>query len=324
MDYDGLGVFFYPIVLSITEKERINNRDSEWSKPPHYKTRKIVLDHSLEDNTRIVVTDDGFVGIFKDIITDALDILNTIFATGITFGVGSAYGRERDLCKFTLTGDGTYLQLDEIGGPLERNMFSFQRDDDSKFFKWRGVKFGTKLGRMVISIQDIKEVLDKSYNYLAIKDSKKHIYQDLLLLLDGYTLFYSDAFRGAYIYGWMIIETVIDHLWKEYVTTLKISSDDKKNLDSSQWTTYHKIEVLFALEKIDPKYRNLLKRLRKKRNDIIHEKETASRREAFECLRLAAVTTPNRMLGNTDIFHDPKEKQMVKILDRMKSENNTI
>lgn len=61
---DGIGAFFYPIVLSITEKERLAN--SELCKPPGHGIRKIVLDHNLKDNTRVVVTDDGFVGVFKD------------------------------------------------------------------------------------------------------------------------------------------------------------------------------------------------------------------------------------------------------------------
>ena len=164
---------------------------------------------------------------------------------------------------------------------------------------------------------DIKKVLDRSYHYLTTKDSKENLYNDLLLGLEGYSLFYRDAFKAAYLYGWMVIETVIDRIWKEYVTALKISSDDKKNLKySSQWTVHHKTEVLFASKSIDPRHRDLLKGLRKKRNDIVHEKQTVSPEEAFRCLRLATVTTLNRMLGNTDIFHDPKETQLVKMWDR--------
>jgi hypothetical protein len=56
MGYDGLGAewigaFFYPIVLSITEKERLTNQDSEIGKPPGHQIRKIVLDHNLKENT---------------------------------------------------------------------------------------------------------------------------------------------------------------------------------------------------------------------------------------------------------------------------------
>jgi hypothetical protein len=95
MEYGGMGAFFYPVVLAITEKERIDIHDREYTKPPGYKIRRVVINYRFEDNTRIVITDDGFVGIFKETTAEVLNILNTIFATGITFGLGSAFARER-------------------------------------------------------------------------------------------------------------------------------------------------------------------------------------------------------------------------------------
>ena len=155
-------------------------------------------------------------------------------------------------------------------------------------------------------------MLDRCYDYLVIKDSDSNLYGDIMLALEGYTLYYTEAFRGAYVYGWMIIEAVIDQIWKEYVTTLKISSDDKKKLkESSQWTAHHQIEILFALKKIDLTNRNFLTKLRKKRNDVIHDKEAVEPHEAFGCLRLAIVMTLNRMKGNADIFHDPRGDSLV-------------
>jgi hypothetical protein len=177
---------------------------------------------------------------------------------------------------------------------------------------------GENNSRRPIPIEAIKKVLV----YRVVRSSEGTVYDGLLLALEGYTLFYREALRAAYLYGRMIVETGIDRMWKEYVTSLKISSDDKSNLkDSGRWTIQHKTEVLFASQEIHPKYRDLLKRLRKKRNDIMHEKQAVSRREAFGCLRVATVTTLNRVSGNTDIFHDPKEKQLVEEWDRIESES---
>jgi hypothetical protein len=143
--------------------------------------------------------------------------------------------------------------------------------------------------------------------------------------LDGYTLYFRHAFNGAYVYGWMILETVIDRIWKEYVTTLKISSDDKKkDKESSQWTTQHYIEILFALTKINLIERNLLTKLRKKRNDVMHNRKIVHHDEAFWCLRLAAVTSLNRMLGNANIFHDPDENPLVEVWNCDKGLLNSI
>jgi hypothetical protein len=307
MDYDGMGAFFYPGILSITDKVKINYPDSELSKPPRYGTRKVVLDHSLQNNQRIVVSDDGFIGIFEKGLAETLKILNTIFATGITFGVGSEFVIERDLLHFKLTNNNSYLQLRENRGPSERNMFFFKRDSDSELNKWRS--YNT---RHVVPINSVKKMLDRSCDYLATEDRNIDLYQDLLLVLEGYSLYYRQAFSGAFVYGWMILETVVYHIWKEYVNTLKISSKDKKRLkESSQWTSQHYIDVLFALKKLTLIERNLLTKLRKKRNDVMHNKKTANNDESFWCLRLAAVTTLNRMLGDLNIFHDPMENPLV-------------
>jgi hypothetical protein len=45
---------------------------------------------------RIIATDDGFVGIFEKSTINAIRILNIIFATGISFGIGSEFVREKD------------------------------------------------------------------------------------------------------------------------------------------------------------------------------------------------------------------------------------
>lgn len=129
MDTDGLGAFFYPVLLTITDKNPVNfyedTQDSEVSKSPSYGIRKIVLDYTLKNDMRIVVTDDGFIGVFGETIENALRILNTIFATGITFGLGNEIIRRRDLCKFALIGDGSRIQLEQIG---QRETKAYQID----------------------------------------------------------------------------------------------------------------------------------------------------------------------------------------------------
>ena len=57
-----------------------------------------------------MVTDDGFIGIFEENACNVLKILNTIFAIGITFGVGSEFVREKDLWRFKLIEDGSYIE----------------------------------------------------------------------------------------------------------------------------------------------------------------------------------------------------------------------
>jgi hypothetical protein len=73
MDYAGIGAFFYPFILGITEE---NTLDDLLTKPPSFEIRKIVIDHKLKNNMRIIATDDGFIGIFEKSTVNSLRILN--------------------------------------------------------------------------------------------------------------------------------------------------------------------------------------------------------------------------------------------------------
>jgi hypothetical protein len=114
MDYDGIGAFFYqpPIMITENKGEQLSK-----SKSPGYRIRKIALSHHLKNGIGIAATDDGFLGLFEHNITYVLKIIKTIFATGITWGLGSEYVREQDLCRFSLVKDGSYIHLDPMGGP---------------------------------------------------------------------------------------------------------------------------------------------------------------------------------------------------------------
>lgn len=90
--------------------------------------------------------------------------------------------------------------------------------------------------------------------------------------------------------------------------------------ESSQLTPHHHIEMLFALNKIDLTNRNFLTKLRTKRNDVIHKRINVNPDEAHWCLRLAMVMILNRMLGNANIFHDPKGNALVQMWNCSKEE----
>ncbi|MFL6442074.1 MAG: hypothetical protein ACJ702_08970 [Nitrososphaeraceae archaeon] len=52
--------------------------------------------------------------------------------------------------------------------------------------------------------------------------------------------------------------------------SLQRSKNDKAALkDHRSWTSHHHIEMLSEIRKIDPTVRNLLNKLRKKRNEIV-------------------------------------------------------
>ena len=98
----------------------------------------------------------------------------------------------------------------------------------------------------------------------------------------------------------MLIETFVDQVWEEYIESLQRSKQDKQALkDHRSWTTQHHIEMLSEIGRINPTVRNLLNKLRKKRNDVVHNRESVTDDESYSCLRVAIVIIVNRM-------NDPK------------------
>ena len=123
-----------------------------------------------------------------------------------------------------------------------------------------------------------------------------NLHNDLMLLFEGYTLYYKDAFVGSFLYGWMIVETFLARLWDEYVDSLDRTRNDKDALtDFRSWTSYRYIEMLSVLEIITGETRDILNRSRKKRNEVVHERKEVDRQEAYDCLDMARKILRNRI-----------------------------
>lgn len=97
-----------------------------------------------------------------------------------------------------------------------------------------------------------------------------------------------------------MIENFLGKIWNEYVDSTSRSKKDKATLkDHNRWTTYHHIEMLSAVGKMDETTRDLMHRLRKKRNSIIHERHEVNEKETHDCLVVSDRIVRNR-------FYDPK------------------
>jgi len=119
----------------------------------------------------------------------------------------------------------------------------------------------------------------------------------MVLLFEGYTLSYKGGYTAGYLFGWMIIETFISKIWKDYVESNKTKIDKKNLLDTNRWTTSHYIEILSLTNKMEEQVRELIHNLRKKRNKIVHEKITVDEKEALKCLNIARTILWNRIFN---------------------------
>src|SRR5207342_1375754 len=55
------------------------------------------------------------------------------------------------------------------------------------------------------------------------------LHDDLMLVFGALTQFHNKEYRAAYVYAWIMIEDFISSLWKEYITNLERSEDERKS-----------------------------------------------------------------------------------------------
>lgn len=274
----GFGSFFYPTVITV------NDISSALGKTLERHTRKVVLKYTFNEK-QLFVTDDGFVCLMVAQAEDALTQLNTIFATGIAWGIMNEKIISKDLCRCSLK-NGTNIMITDYYIPSERVMFSLQRDEaGEKLSEWK------EYPRRLVNLDTCKGILHMAYWFTL----NPNLHNDLMLLFEGYSLYYKDAFVGAFLYGWMIVETFLARLWDEYVDSRDRKNNDKRALkDFRSWTSYHHIEMFCILGIMAPETRDLFNNLRRKRNQVVHDRIEVNKLEAYNCLNVARKILRNR------------------------------
>ena len=125
----GKGVFFYP-PIAITDDGVSNTLEPS----PKHKRRKIVLNFTLSDDIRILVTDDGFLcPITKKNDEEMQEFLNTIFATFTTKFTMSQMMVKEDFGYFTWIEGSDFVDIGYTKYGSLRNYFESERDDEFEF-----------------------------------------------------------------------------------------------------------------------------------------------------------------------------------------------
>lgn len=279
--FEGVGAFFYPPIAVVRGSSTLGNIQ-------RYGKRHVNVRVDVNRTSSFIATDDGFIGTLLLDEEKAFEVLNTLFAImSLTWGIPGFVLTKDDLSTFTYSPKEWSLDIHIVKPQVERNMFSFMRDNEVTYPIWRFIPM-----RTAITSDQFRTMVFQGYLVLS---RHQELNRDLLLLFEGYTLLSKGALNGAYLYGWMMIETFLDELWGQYVDSLNRSKKEKKSLKHHDgWTSYNQIEVFSLLERIDPDSRVLLNRLRKTRNDIVHKRRNVSVDEANECLGSAFRILRNR------------------------------
>lgn len=224
---------------------------------------EVVLRKSFSDD-EILVTQDGLILMQIKNTKKIRDVLNTIF------GVGSFYRRQwrslqgKELVSVAITKHGTQTTSAQFATRRAQLLFNEQLPRNVE----RGV-IGSK------SLEQIIEVAEEVYKEDGLREK-------IILHLQAETHLYDYEHTASFLLNWNIIEQqIIDilnpHLRDEY----EVNHPRRSNItDSRNWFISHLLEVAEITNAITEDEYSQLDDFRSKRNNIVHDMETASENQA--------------------------------------------
>jgi len=314
----GFGAFLHPPSLFYYEGKReqpkllaVKGRKKPQSSGPNYEIiedpvkRKIACDYTSEDDFQVLVTEDGFVGVITASKKKAFDYLNVLFATLNTKFCRARYITPKDLVLFFWEEPNKFLEINLQRTFSLRNLFELKRDSEESFPDWE------RWPRQEIGTLFMRNMLGFSYRFYK----NENIKTDLQLIGEASGMYFDGHFSSGFLSSWIVVESILERLWQDYVATLERTKDERNALKNpNSWSVNNFIEVFSFLGKLDEDNRKCLSKLRKLRNDIVHKKKrNVTHEEVWNCLNVAICMVYNQ-LNQTNPFEDVKYTKQ-KIVD---------
>jgi len=235
-----------------------------------------------------VINEDGFIAIGEEDILKATRMLNEIMATGLLSGLPSFAIRELEVSDAEIDPSNLAITSRGIRTVSLRTQL---------FYDFPFKKSAVPIDRIEVEKDKLVRLIQRA----------EHISQDpdmadfSVFLLDAYTFLQSSEYTQSFMISWIIIEKHMSWLWEKFLREEGIThSRRKKMMNSTYWTLDFVLETLNLAGRLSPdEYEDLMK-LKKKRNDIVHEGERVSHREAKTCFKAARGIVQTRIgLTNT-------------------------
>ncbi|MFQ5981199.1 MAG: hypothetical protein ACE5OZ_23910 [Candidatus Heimdallarchaeota archaeon] len=242
----------------------------------------------------------------------ALKILNELMALIVIFGeMKTRVIREYELGKGTL--DIKEGKIKQWTGVItrERNWLSTQ-------WMLKPEDFSDWLGEFIITSQ---EELEQLFNEITLTPEG---YADLLALwLDSFTHFEEKSNAASFLLSWTLIEGLLTRVWQEYLDlnfSTRINSEiRRKMVDSPQWTASVILRSFQVTNQISDTVVNLLTKLRKHRNNLVHQipfrdiqvTETQAKIAIDLSALLIIQTISNKAWNNFDSENNEKIERML-------------
>ncbi len=297
--YQSNGTFFHP---PITVEE--GSSETQLGKVTEKHKRKIVLNFDLDSETKIIVSDDGFIcPIMKGTQEGKKKFLNVIFATFTTKFGQSHHMLNDDFSSFMWTEGNDFIEIGFVKGVYSlRNSLEYERGDPSTFHLW------ASMPRRHVNKEALKGIIEQGYRFYK----NPEFTQDILFIGEAWSLSYDKMQMASFLYSWMIIENLIEVRWEKYIDSLNRSGNEKDFLkNSGAWSASHYIQSLSFINAMDDETRQSLNKLRKIRNEIVHDKRQITADEAYDCMNVATKLVYNKLNFGDDLFN--KKIKLIKI-----------
>lgn len=297
--HQGNGTFFHP---PITVEE--GTSETQLGELTDKHIRKIVLNFDLDSDTKIIVSEDGFIcTIMNKTPEEKMKFLNVIFATFTTKFGQSHQMLNDDFSSFSWTEGNNSIEIGHVKGVYSiRNSLEYERGDPNTFHLW------APMPRTHILKDVLQGIIEQGYRFYQ----NPEFTQDILLIGEAWSLSYDKMQMGSFLYSWMIIENLIEVRWEKYIDSLTRSTNEKDFLKNpGAWSVGHYIQNLSFIKAMDDETRQSLNKLRKIRNEIVHDKRAVTYDEAYDCMNVATKLVYNKLNFGDDLFN--KKIKLLKI-----------
>lgn len=251
---------------------------------------RVLIDPPLEYDTvhsaeigeqKVVITKDGFVGIDEpNNKAVVLDILNTMFGTSILIEHPFEAATRDDLIEIAIDEDGDITN--RTGSPSTRRRHATPEP-------WMNSKRNRHRGPPVE-----RKLIDEKY-LEDLCSLTKDIYEDgqmkerINSTLQAYTHHVNGEYTQAFLLAWISIEQYINDKLDKYLKENKgVNSDRRRNMQrGGHWSASHLIELMEVSDCISGHRYEKITNMRKRRNEIVHDTDSANVDESKEIVNLS-------------------------------------
>lgn len=233
------------------------------------------LEHNTSfDGRALRAYRDGRLFVEEENPGKAVEIFNTLFGTAMFYGFRWQAVQKKGVQD---------TKVDEEGGSISRSStLSMPRaildmpDGESLSFM---------PPRKEISIDEFKAIVEKSEKIFQ----EPQLRDKIIFALQAFTHHLNGEHSQAFLLNWILIEQHLSQVLNRHLKEENNVNNDRRSkiTDSAHWYASHKIEVLEIVGAIDGVTYEEIDRFRKRRNEIVHNMETASEQESKDMLKLA-------------------------------------